>query len=309
MLMAGDNEKDKKGFSGLSDLASEISGIDEPIKQEPKAESKPSAPKQPPQPQRETAASETERKTTSSPSPIETASPGKSGGGSGGKWILGIIGVVFVIWLINNGGQGNKKPSYNLPSSSRSQSVSYPQNSPAPTVATPHNDHPTPQQVLEVQKQLKSLDYDPGPIDGKYGRRTANAVMAFRKDMGMSQNGEIDQNLINLLKKATVSKIPKYSHPNNSYSNQKELAREIEDGKAQAKQMERQIINMDNRLKNYERRMKSYRDADMKDDYNLLVPTFNSLVKERNDIYGKYKELIGEVNAKVNRYNSTLHRQ
>ena len=309
MPMAGDNEKDKKGFAGLSDLASDISGIDEPIKQEPKAEPKPLAPNQLSPPQRETSSSGTEQKTTSSSSPIETATPAKSGGGSGGKWILGIIGVVFVFWLINNGGQGNKKPSYNPPSSSRSQSVSYPQNSPAPAVANFHNDRPTPQQILEVQKQLKSLDYDPGPIDGKYGRRTANAVMAFQKNMGMSQNGGIDQNLINLLKKATISNIPKYSHPNNSYSNQKELAKEIEDGKTQAKQLERQIINMDNRLKNYERRMKSYRDTDMKDDYNLLVPTFNSLVKERNDIYGKYKKLIDEVNAKVNRYNSTLHRQ
>lgn len=41
MPMAGDNNKDKKGFSGLSDLASEVSGIDEPIKPEPKAEAKP----------------------------------------------------------------------------------------------------------------------------------------------------------------------------------------------------------------------------------------------------------------------------
>ena len=105
MPMAGDNDKDKKGFSGLSDLASEVSGIDEPIKPEPKAEAKPSAPKQPPQPEREAAPSEPERKTTSSPPPIETVSSGKSGGGSGGKWILGIIGVIFVIWLINSGDQ------------------------------------------------------------------------------------------------------------------------------------------------------------------------------------------------------------
>lgn len=46
MPMAGDNDKDKKGFSGLSDLASEVGGIDEPIKPEPKAEAKPSTPNQ-----------------------------------------------------------------------------------------------------------------------------------------------------------------------------------------------------------------------------------------------------------------------
>ena len=94
MPMAGDKDKDKKGFSGLSDLASEVSGIDEPIKPEAKADSKPSAPKQPPRPSQETASSEPERKVTRSPPPIETVSSGKSSGGSGGKWILGIIGVV-----------------------------------------------------------------------------------------------------------------------------------------------------------------------------------------------------------------------
>lgn len=116
--MAGDNDKDKKGFSGLSDLASEVNGIDEPIKPDPEAEGKPSTPKN-----------------TSSPPPIEIVSSGKSGDGSGGKWILGIIGVIFVIWLINSGDQSNKNPSYSPPSSS--QSYSYPQSTPSPTVQTP----------------------------------------------------------------------------------------------------------------------------------------------------------------------------
>lgn len=133
--MAGDNDKDKKGFSGLSDLVSEVSGIDEPIKPEPKVETKPSTPKQPPPPEREAAPAEPERITTNSSPPIETVSSGKSAGGSGGKWILGIIGVIFVIWLINSGDQNNKKPSYSPPSSS--QSYSYPQNSAAPVVQTP----------------------------------------------------------------------------------------------------------------------------------------------------------------------------
>ena len=130
--MAGDNDKDKKGFSGLLDLVSEISDINEPIKPEPKVGAKPPTPKQPPQ--RETAPSEPERKTTSSPPPIETVRFGKSGGGSGGKWGLGIISVIFVIWLINNGGQSNKKTSYAPPSSS--QGYSYPQSPLAPAVQT-----------------------------------------------------------------------------------------------------------------------------------------------------------------------------
>ena len=321
--MAGDNDKDKKGFSGLSDLASEVSGIDEPIKPEPKAEAKPSAPKQPPQPQREAAPSEPERKTTSSPPPIETVSSGTSGGGSGGKWILGIIGVIFVIWLINSGDQSNKKPSYTPPSSS--QSYSYPQSTPAPAVQTPSttqsaglqytkpsvgtnnvlsvpeirwciregirieamrdvidnnagidefnrivNDYnsrcgsyryregsqsraerdveayrsqivseairearqlgrsyqpsypsvspgvststapkkPNAQYTRETQQLLTDLGYDPGPVDGDYGRRTADAVKAFQRDAGITQDGWIDEDLLSALRRAKAAYNP-----------------------------------------------------------------------------------------------------
>ena len=317
MPMAGDNDKDKKGFSGLSDLASKVGGIDEPIKPLPKAEAKPSTPKQTPQPQREAAPSEPVRKTTSSPPPIETVSSGKSGGGSGGKWILGIIGVVFVIWLINNLGQTNKKPSYTPPSSS--QSYSYPQSTPAPAVQTPSsnqitglqytkpsvgtnnvlsvpeicwciregirieamrdvidtnegidefnrivNDYnsrcgsyryrqgsqsraerdvepyrsqiveeairearqlgsrsypsvspgastssapkkPNAQYTKEAQQILTDLGYEPGSVDGDYGRRTADAVKAFQRDAGITQDGWIDEDLLSTLRRVKAA--------------------------------------------------------------------------------------------------------
>lgn len=326
MPMAGDNNKDKKGFSGLSDLASEVSGIDEPIKPEPKAEAKPSTPKQPPQPQRETTSSEPERKTTSSPPPVETVNSGKSGGGSGGKWILGIIGVIFVIWLINNVEQSNKKPSYTQPSSSQSYGSS--KSTPAPVTQTQSNTQsaglqytkpsvgsnnvlsvpeirwciregirieamrdiidnntgidefnqivndynsrcgsyryregsqsraerdveayrtqivseaireakqlgrsyqpsypsvspgvssstapkkPNAQYTREVQQLLTDLGYAPGPVDGDYGRRTADAVKAFQRDAGITQDGWIDEDLLSTLRRAKAAyKQPAY---------------------------------------------------------------------------------------------------
>ena len=323
MPMAGDNDKDKKGFSGLSDLASELSGIDEPLKLEPKAEAKPPTPKQPLQTQREPATSEPEQKTTNSPPPIETVNSGKSSSGSGGKWILGIIGVVFVIWLINNGSQSNKTPSYNPPSSS--QSYSYPQSSPAPAVQAPSatqsvglqytkpsvgtnnvlsvpeirwcvregirieamrdiidtnegvdefnrivNDYnsrcgryqhrqgsrslaerdvesyrtqivaeairearqlgsrsypavspgvskssapkkPRSQYTKEAQQLLTDLGYDPGPVDGDYGRRTADAVKAFQRDAGITQDGWIGEDLLSTLRRAKAAYKPPVS--------------------------------------------------------------------------------------------------
>jgi len=324
--MAGDNEKDKKGFSGLLDLASEVSGIDEPIKPEQKAEVEPSASMQPPLPQRGTAPSEPGRKNTSSPTSIETFSSGKSGVVSGNKLIFGIIGIIFgVIWLINSVGQSNKKPSYSPPSSS--QSYSNPRVSPAPTVQTPSatqsaglhytkpsvgtnnalsvpeirwcirevirmesmrdvidtndgidefnkivNDYnsrcasyryrqgsrsraerdveayrsqivseairearrlgrsypsvspgtltsnapkkPNAQYTREAQQLLTDLGYDPGPVDGDFGRRTADAVKAFQRDAGIIQNGWIDEDLLSTLRRANVAyKPPSGSQP------------------------------------------------------------------------------------------------
>ncbi|NCB57891.1 MAG: hypothetical protein EOM46_10365 [Gammaproteobacteria bacterium] len=311
MPMAGDNDKDKKGFSGLLDLASEVSGIDEPIKPEPKAEAKPPAPKQPSQILQETVFSEQEQKATSSPPSIETVSSGKNDGSSGNAWFLGIIGVVIVIlMLINNGNQSNKSSSYD-PSSS-SQSYSDPQNSPTPAVQTPSTPQsselqytkpsvgttnvlsvpmirwciregirietmrnvidtnaginefnrivydynsrcghyrysqgsqseaerdvepyqsqivseairearqyqssnstvslgqstsapkkPSAQYIRETQQLLTELGYAPGSVDGHYGRRTADAVKAFQRDVGITQNGWIDADLLSALK-------------------------------------------------------------------------------------------------------------
>ncbi len=101
-------------------------------------------------------------------------------------------------------------------------------------------------------------------------------------------------------------KSPGYSTIPQSYYNRSTrsaLAREIKDEKTRAKLMEKQIRDMDNRLEDYDRRMKLYRASGMRDEYNMLVPSFNSLVNERNDLYEEYKRLIDEVNSKVRLYN------
>lgn len=200
--MAGDNDKDKKGFSGISDLVSEISGLDDPVSPEAISEIKPShgTPGQ-----KGTPRSEPQRKPTTFPSPIET-------GGSGWEWILGIVGVIVLIWIAYNGGQDTKKPSPNIPS---------------PTLNT-------------------------------YESRPSRST----------------------------------------------LAREIENGKMRAKQMEAQIRDMDDRLEDLARRMRTYRASGMTDEYNMLVPSFNALVVERNNLYEEYKILIDVVNSKVRLYNA-----
>ncbi|WJW74700.1 peptidoglycan-binding domain-containing protein [Thiohalobacter sp. IOR34] len=311
--MADDEDKVKKGFSGLSDLVSQVSGIDEPTSSESKAEANTSTPNQVSSLQQETPSSESERKEPTSSPPIETVSSGKGGGSAGGKWILAIIGFAFVVWLINNGGQSSKKPSYTRPSPSLS--YNYPQSNPAPVVKTPRkpvtprlqytkpsvgtnnilsvpeirwcvresirieamrnvintnkgidafnrivNDYnrrcgsyryrrgsqqraerdvevyrsqivaeairearnlgrsyqikrPSLQYTREAQQLLTDLGYNPGPVDGKYGPRTANAVKAFQRDIGIKQDGWIDQSLINALRRAKAVYIPKRMTP------------------------------------------------------------------------------------------------
>lgn len=50
--------------------------------------------------------------------------------------------------------------------------------------------------VLTVQRQLTELGYDPGPIDGAYGNRTANAIAEFLEDSGLPASDGIDDALV-----------------------------------------------------------------------------------------------------------------
>ncbi|MFH1740799.1 MAG: hypothetical protein ABIH23_17470, partial [bacterium] len=56
------------------------------------------------------------------------------------------------------------------------------------------------------------------------------------------------------------------------------LAEEIAAGKGRARLIENQIVELDKRLKEYKRIMDSYRLSQMVNEYNRLVPEFNSLV-------------------------------
>ena len=61
------------------------------------------------------------------------------------------------------------------------------------------------QQIREAQHLLTELGYDPGPVDGGYGRRTADAVKTFQRDIGSVQNGEINDELLALMRKASIT--------------------------------------------------------------------------------------------------------
>jgi peptidoglycan hydrolase-like protein with peptidoglycan-binding domain len=46
--------------------------------------------------------------------------------------------------------------------------------------------------TAELQLVLSTLGYKPGPIDGKPGPRTRDALKQFQKDAGLSATGVLD---------------------------------------------------------------------------------------------------------------------
>ena len=45
------------------------------------------------------------------------------------------------------------------------------------------------ERTKEIQRGLKRRGYDPGPVDGLLGRRTAQAIRKFQADNGLYVNG------------------------------------------------------------------------------------------------------------------------
>jgi len=50
---------------------------------------------------------------------------------------------------------------------------------------------PDPETVANIQSRLSYLGYNPGPVDGIYGKRTARAIRAFQMDHGLKVDGQV----------------------------------------------------------------------------------------------------------------------
>lgn len=46
--------------------------------------------------------------------------------------------------------------------------------------------------IADAQRRLTALGYDPGPVDGSAGGRTATAIRAFQRDRGLDVTGRLD---------------------------------------------------------------------------------------------------------------------
>jgi hypothetical protein len=69
-------------------------------------------------------------------------------------------------------------------------------NAPSPNLISAK---PSASEVKEAQRLLAGLGYDPGPIDGQYGEKTANAIIAFQRSIGVAPDGWIDGELLSHL--------------------------------------------------------------------------------------------------------------
>jgi len=52
--------------------------------------------------------------------------------------------------------------------------------------------------VKQVQVELRGKGFDPGPIDGIYGRKTSRAIMNYQQWRGIPVTGVVSTELLNL---------------------------------------------------------------------------------------------------------------
>jgi hypothetical protein len=87
-------------------------------------------------------------------------------------------------------------PSYTAkPSAPKTVTPSYVARSTSPSKPTPST-KPSRDLTREAQQLLTDLGYKPGPIDGLFGRKTSDAIKAFQRNVGITVDGWVDQDLL-----------------------------------------------------------------------------------------------------------------
>ena len=72
------------------------------------------------------------------------------------------------------------------------------------SLSEPAPSRPAPDATVQaIQRKLNELGYEAGTADGLMGRGTRSAILAFQRDMGLTQNGQPDGALLAILNSAT----------------------------------------------------------------------------------------------------------
>lgn len=96
-------------------------------------------------------------------------------------------------------------------------------------------------EVREMQVRLKQLGYVVGPVDGKYGRKTEQAVRLFQKEHGIRVDGIAGAATISLLKKLTGASTNHGGKPVGVSSNDLNLLARAVNGEARGEPFEGQV--------------------------------------------------------------------
>ena len=143
--------------------------------------------------------------TTVTPTPTPTARPqqGQDNQGQQGGSIV-LQPTPSINWDDNWGG-GATNPPTNVPdypgqSGQITVVTQKPTNTPKPATPTPTSNSlkngSTGAAVRELQQRLKDLGYYTGTVDGDFGTGTENAVRAFQKANGLTQDGKAGKNTL-----------------------------------------------------------------------------------------------------------------
>ncbi len=84
---------------------------------------------------------------------------------------------------------------------------------PSPTAAAPIRTQTgvSADQIRQVQQMLNDMGYDAGPVDGRPGQRTQQALAAFRRDQGLPGDGGFDAQSLSAIAAAWDQRRPKTS--------------------------------------------------------------------------------------------------
>ena len=118
-----------------------------------------------------------------------------------------ILAVIFAILAAAGVFNGSKAPTPTVTPPAKKVTVTAPPTTApsTPTIEAPAqtlNPGDTGTQVKVLQRALKHLGFDPGPIDGGYGVETKVAVEKFQSANGLGEDGLVGPATLNALEKA-----------------------------------------------------------------------------------------------------------
>lgn len=95
--------------------------------------------------------------------------------------------------------------------------------------------------VKRLQEELKKAEHDPGPVDGKFGEKTEEAVKKFQKEKGLKEDGTVGPKTAKALNDAVEGRPPAAVSPAVDVSAQKALLDIIEKINEMLKKLEEKL--------------------------------------------------------------------